>query len=145
MTNIHWRAPVTWHGRMKSKKYIILQNIFFLNPPLTYIFSHLQTPSPTFIFFHIHLHLIFCKLHFKKQLHFPSSPILFFIESICFSSHQPHHPWSSISRIGASMSIPDLTYFKDHNTVQEKVSKKSLVWKNYGFLWRLGMKIWTQI
>ncbi|KAI5404780.1 hypothetical protein KIW84_051805 [Lathyrus oleraceus] len=51
-----------------------------------------------------------------------------------FSSYQPHHPCSSTSRLRASMSIPDQTYFEDHDTVRLFCSNALKISAEKGYL-----------
>ncbi|WJX92638.1 hypothetical protein P8452_74251 [Trifolium repens] len=72
-------------------------------------------------------------LYFKKQLPFLPFPFSFFTECFCFSSHQLHS-LSSISRLRASMPIPDQTHFKDPNTVHLLCSKALKISAKKGYL-----------
>lgn len=54
-----------------------------------------------------------CKFHFfKKKLPFPPTPFSFVTECFCSSP-----PWSSLSRLSASVPVPDQTHLRDPNTV----------------------------
>ncbi|XP_061341289.1 pentatricopeptide repeat-containing protein At2g46050, mitochondrial [Gastrolobium bilobum] len=57
-----------------------------------------------------------CKFHLKKQFHFPPKPYSFITQCFGNPCHQPHL-WSSLSRLRASVNVPDETHFRDPNTV----------------------------